>query len=170
MTVRLTTTVEQTRRYTAAFFNDAEAHWARMVANAPDKLQQFRDCMVEGANCVRIAGYGPGRFRAVFTRIAQDNDLISDIGGANALQTGLTAVLETYVDNYAATQKKNTEVNVTPMESKLLPKSTIDAIDFLLIQNDLDRLKKFLEGRPQAEIQRILAYIEWKKYDKTDYK
>jgi hypothetical protein len=43
-----------------------------------------------------------------------------------------------------------------------LPKATIDAIDFLLRQNDAARLEKFLEGLPKAEADKILAYIESK--------
>jgi hypothetical protein len=41
-----------------------------------------------------------------------------------------------------------------------LPKSTTDAIDFLLKQDDQARLEKFMEGRPRGEVEKIIAYIE----------
>ena len=72
---------QATRYYSAAYFNEAEAHWRRMVANSSHKLRQFSDCLVEGANSARIAGYDRNRFQAVFTRIAQDNDMASGFGG-----------------------------------------------------------------------------------------
>jgi hypothetical protein len=148
---------QQARHYSAAYFNEADAHWGRMVANARDQLMQFRTSMVEGANCVRIAGYDRGRFRSVFTRIAQDNDLVSKIGGPEALQAKLTAMLEHYVEH-----KKNINGVVKASESKLLPKSTIDAIDSVLIQNDAERLGDFLRGRSQPERQKIIGYIKCK--------
>jgi hypothetical protein len=89
----------QGRHYDAAYFNEAEAHWRRMVANAPDKLKQFQDCTVEGAGCVRIANYDRARFRAVFTKLAEDNGFVGKIGGPDALQAKLTAVLQSHVDN-----------------------------------------------------------------------
>jgi hypothetical protein len=43
-----------------------------------------------------------------------------------------------------------------------LPKSTTDAIDYLIKQGDQARLEKFMEGRPQTEVEKILAYIKKK--------
>jgi hypothetical protein len=49
-----------------------------------------------------------------------------------------------------------------PAESP--PKSTCDAIDWLLkYVNDAERLRKFLEGRREAELIKIQKYIDWKK-------
>lgn len=152
----------QARRYSSSYFDQAEAHWARMVARAPDTLRQFRDCLVEGANCVRIAGYDRAQFFGAFTRVAESNDLLGKFGASETLQAILNSALETYVENYAATHKKNTDANVTPIESKLLPRSTIDATDFVLMQNDAERLDKFLRGRAHFEKQAIIAYIRWK--------
>jgi hypothetical protein len=45
-----------------------------------------------------------------------------------------------------------------------LPKSTLDAIDWLLkYVNDSERLRKFLEGRPADELALIKNYVAWKK-------
>jgi hypothetical protein len=41
----------------------------------------------------------------------------------------------------------------------VLPKSTADAIDYLLKQNDAERLRNFLVGRPKAELERIKRYV-----------
>jgi hypothetical protein len=43
-----------------------------------------------------------------------------------------------------------------------LPKSLTDAVDLLLKQNDEPRMKRFLQGRPKSEVERILAYIRRK--------
>jgi hypothetical protein len=41
-----------------------------------------------------------------------------------------------------------------------LPESTKQAIDWLLSNNDADRLKKFIEDHPSPGIQKIVAYIK----------
>jgi hypothetical protein len=43
-----------------------------------------------------------------------------------------------------------------------LPTSTVEAIDWLLRYCDGERLRKFLEGRPEAELAKIKNYIAWK--------
>lgn len=148
------------RQYSLSYFAEAEEHWSRMVSGAPDKLKQFRDCLVEGATCVRIAGYDRAQFRRVFTRIAGSNDLVGKLGGPDVLQAKLGAALDHYVDHYVP--KRKAASSVTAIESKLLPKATIDAIDFLLVQNDAERLDDFLKGRPQSEKQQIISYVRWK--------
>jgi hypothetical protein len=45
-----------------------------------------------------------------------------------------------------------------------LAKSTTDALDWLIkYVDDAERLERFLEGRPQSQIEAMLAYIERKK-------
>jgi len=44
-----------------------------------------------------------------------------------------------------------------------LPTSTRQAIDWLLKYADEQRLRGFLEGRSEDELQRIERYISWKK-------
>jgi hypothetical protein len=111
--------MQPAKHYSAGFFNEAEAHWGRTVAKAPDKLKQFRDCMVEGTNCVRIAGYDSARFRRIFTRIAHDHDLVIKLGGPDALQAKLTALLESHVEKNVAARKENTDTAVI-LEAKHL--------------------------------------------------
>jgi hypothetical protein len=48
-----------------------------------------------------------------------------------------------------------------------LPTSTIRALDYLLKQDDMARLEKFIAGRPQAEIAKICGYVR-KKTDGRD--
>jgi hypothetical protein len=43
------------------------------------------------------------------------------------------------------------------------PTCTCDAIDWLLKYCDEQRLRNFLEGRSEAELERIERYIAWKK-------
>ena len=43
------------------------------------------------------------------------------------------------------------------------PTATCKAIDWLLKFGDAERLRKFLEGRPEAELTQIKNYIAWKK-------
>jgi hypothetical protein len=43
------------------------------------------------------------------------------------------------------------------------PTSTCETIDWLLKYCDAERLRKFLEGRPEAELTQIKNYIAWKK-------
>ena len=70
--------------------------------------------------------------------------MASGFGGPDDLMVKFVAVLEHYLDNYP--HKKKNVAAVTDIESKLLPKSTIDAIDFVLMQNDAERLDEFLRG------------------------
>jgi hypothetical protein len=44
-----------------------------------------------------------------------------------------------------------------------LPAATAETIDWLLRYRDDERLRKFLEGRPEAELAKIKNYIAWKK-------
>ena len=46
-----------------------------------------------------------------------------------------------------------------------LPTSTAETIDWLLRYCDAERLRKFLEGRPEAELAKIKNYIAWKNID-----
>ena len=43
-----------------------------------------------------------------------------------------------------------------------LPKSTADAIDWLLAQRDEQRIQKFLQGRTREDLTSIRNYILWK--------
>ena len=43
-----------------------------------------------------------------------------------------------------------------------LPKSTADAIDWLLAQRDEERIQKFLQGRTREDLTSIRNYILWK--------
>ena len=49
-----------------------------------------------------------------------------------------------------------------------LPTSTLDAIDFLLKQNDMARLEKFIAGRPQTEIAKICDYLTKKTHGRDN--
>ena len=44
-----------------------------------------------------------------------------------------------------------------------LPTCTCDTINWLLRYCDDERLRKFLEGRPEAELTKIKNHIAWKK-------
>src|SRR5262245_1636498 len=50
-----------------------------------------------------------------------------------------------------------------------VPKSTADAIDFLLKQDDPARLRKFLEGRPRDELEKIKRYIARKSQNEQSF-
>lgn len=50
-----------------------------------------------------------------------------------------------------------------PRDRDHLPASTSQAIDWLLKYADEQRLRSFLEGRSEQELQRIERYISWKK-------
>jgi hypothetical protein len=43
-----------------------------------------------------------------------------------------------------------------------LPKSTLDAIDWVLSLKDEQRLRSFLKGRSEEELQKIERYFVWK--------
>jgi hypothetical protein len=59
----------------------------------------------------------------------------------------------------AAALQREYERAIARREAERLPKSTLDAIDFLLEQNDTPRLEAFIAGRSQAEVAKILQYI-----------
>jgi len=119
-----------TRHYSAGYFTEVEAHWSRMIAVSPIKLAHFGECLKEGANCVRIAGYDHARFRTVFTKIATENDLVSKIGGTGQMQVLLEEIL------------------------------TQQEIDRLLELKDRQGLEQLLENKSQEELARIEAYIQ----------
>ena len=124
------TTARTARHYSAGYFAEVEAHWGRMIAVSPTKLMHFGECLKEGANCVRIAGYDRARFRTVFAKIATQNDLVSMIGGSNALQTLLEEIL------------------------------TLQEIDRLLALKDRPGLGQLLQNKSQEELAKIEAYIQ----------
>jgi hypothetical protein len=66
-----------------------------------------------------------------------------------------------------ACRKADAEYRARKQEAKRperLSKSTSDAIDWLLkYVNDSERLRNFLEGRPEVELIKIQKYIAWKK-------
>jgi len=151
--------VHQTeRRYGPAYFREVEAHWGRMVAGAPNKLEQFNYCLIEGAACIRIAGYSPDTFRAVFTEIAQTNGLVKRMGGDDALRSKLNSTIDALVTNYAETVRKNREQLRLIINDK--PPNLFNQIDDILKANDGDQLKAFLDGLPPPDARRALTYID----------
>jgi Family of unknown function (DUF5906) len=72
-------------------------HWERMVAIAPDKARAFRECLIEGANCVRL-GLSRSTYGAIFTGVARNNGLVDALGGVDALQITIAEALEPRTD------------------------------------------------------------------------
>jgi hypothetical protein len=60
----------------------------------------------------------------------------------------------------AAVLQFHYEQAIKARDARQLPKSTADALDYLLKQNDLARLQEFMSGRPAGEAGKILTYIE----------
>jgi hypothetical protein len=78
-----------------------------------------------------------------------------------AFDTGLIG--STFVDACRQADREHQARPTSGRPNRHLPESLRQAIDYLLRENDADRLKKFLAGRSQAETQKILAYIEGKR-------
>src|SRR5262245_32015980 len=69
-------------------------HWFRSLALAQDKAQMFDQSLAEGAGCVRLGVLCRSAFGDVFTEIAQNYNLMEQIGGMDALQAKLAEALE----------------------------------------------------------------------------
>jgi len=90
--------------------------------------------------------------------ILEIEDLDRSDGGGHA---AVALVAERGVPSAAALQRFY-EGAIKRRAADRLPKTTTDAIDYLLKHNDSERLNKFLEGRPKTEVEKILAYIQRK--------
>jgi hypothetical protein len=152
------------RHYGPAYFREVEAHWGRMVNGAPDEIYQFGACVSEGTACIRIAGYSPDTFRAVFTQLARTNGLGKRLGGDDALRTYLDGAIESQVTNYEETVRKAREQFLLIINDELNkrqpPANLFNQLDALLEANDGDRLREFLNELSPPDARRAITYVD----------